>query len=63
MTTESSKPRFLGLPVRPAMCWASDDDLKNMKNINTNSYVWGEGFQVDASQDFSNFTPKKIRSF
>jgi hypothetical protein len=49
MTTEQSKPRFLGLPIRPAMCWASDDDLKNMKNINTNSYVWGEGFQVDAS--------------
>ena len=26
-------------------------------------YVWGEGYQVDASQDYSNFTPKKIREF
>lgn len=34
-----------------------------MKNINTNCYVWGEGYQVDASQEFSNFTPKKIRPF
>ena len=34
-----------------------------MKNINTNCYVWGEGYQVDASQEFSNFTPKKIRHF
>jgi hypothetical protein len=34
-----------------------------MKNMSTNSYVWGEGYQVDASQEFSNFTPKKIRPF
>ena len=26
-------------------------------------YVWGEGYQVDASQDYSNFTPKKLREF
>lgn len=26
-------------------------------------YVWGEGYQVDASQDYSNFTPKKIKEF
>eukprot|EP00352_Strombidinopsis_acuminata_P009338 CAMPEP_0176377466 /NCGR_PEP_ID=MMETSP0126-20121128/28908_1 /TAXON_ID=141414 ORGANISM="Strombidinopsis acuminatum, Strain SPMC142" /NCGR_SAMPLE_ID=MMETSP0126 /ASSEMBLY_ACC=CAM_ASM_000229 /LENGTH=96 /DNA_ID=CAMNT_0017739315 /DNA_START=19 /DNA_END=309 /DNA_ORIENTATION=+ len=34
-----------------------------MKDINTNVYVWGEGFQVDSTQDFSNFTPKKILAF
>lgn len=34
-----------------------------MKPLNTNCYVWGDGYQVDASQDFSNFTPKKIRPF
>lgn len=37
-----------------------DDDVKRLKSINTNVYVWGEGFQVDPSQDYSNFTPKKI---
>ena len=30
---------------------------------NTNIYVWGEGYQVDASQEFSNFSPKKIKQF
>jgi hypothetical protein len=30
---------------------------------NTNVYVWGEGYQVDASMEFTNFTPKKIRPF
>jgi len=34
-----------------------------MKNIHSNSYVWGEGYQVDASQEFSNFRPKKIKNF
>lgn len=47
----------------PANCWASDEELKNMKSIPTNCYTWGEGYQVDASQEFSNFTPKKIRAF
>ena len=37
-----------------------DDDLDRLKSINTNVYVWGEGFQVDPTQDYSNFTPKKI---
>jgi len=38
--------------------------MKNrLKNINTNVYVWGEGFQVDPTQDYSNFTPKKIQQF
>lgn len=26
-------------------------------------YVWGEGYQVDSSQDYSNFTPKKLKDF
>ena len=26
-------------------------------------YVWGEGYQVDSSQDYSNFTPKKLKAF
>ena len=25
--------------------------------------MWGEGFQVDSSQEYSNFTPKKIKPF
>lgn len=25
--------------------------------------MWGEGFQVDSSQEYSNFTPKKIKAF
>jgi len=25
--------------------------------------VWGEGYQVDSSQEFSNFTPKNIKNF
>ena len=31
--------------------------------MHTNTYVWGEGFQVDSSQEYSNFTPKKIKHF
>lgn len=34
-----------------------------MKKLHTNAYVWGEGYQVDATQEFSNFSPKKIRHF
>ena len=34
-----------------------------MGKINTNAYVWGEGFQVDPTQDYSNFTPKKVKQF
>lgn len=25
-------------------CLATDQDYKNMKNINTNAYVWGDGY-------------------
>lgn len=46
-----------------AYALATDEDRKNMQKIHTNTYVWGEGYQVDASQEFSNFTPKKIRNF
>ena len=34
-----------------------------MKKLTTNVYVYGEGFQVDPTQDYSNFTPKKIQQF
>ena len=51
------------LRSRTASCWVSDDELKNVKKMHTNVYVWGEGYQVDSSQEFSNFTPKKIRAF
>ena len=45
------------------MALATDQDRKRLKNTNTNVYVWGEGFQVDSTQDFSNYTPKKIKAF
>ena len=38
-----------------------DDDRAYLSKIRTNAYVWGEGFQVDPTQDYSNFTPKKIQ--
>jgi hypothetical protein len=25
-------------------CWVSDEHRKNMKDIHTNTYVWGEGY-------------------
>ena len=31
--------------------------------MHTNTYVWGEGYQVDSSQEFSNFTPKNVKPF
>lgn len=37
-----------------------DEDRTRFNKINTNVYVYGEGFQVDPTQDYSNFTPKKI---
>ena len=40
-----------------------EEDLSRMKKLKTNVYVWGEGFQVDPTQDYSNFTPKKIQQF
>lgn len=39
----------------------SEEDSKRLHSINTNCYVWGEGVQVDPTQDYSNFTPKKIQ--
>ena len=46
-------------------CYISDEGWKEINDdkIPTNTYVWGEGFQVDSSQEFSNFTPKKIQAF
>lgn len=34
-----------------------------MQKIRTNVFVWGEGQQVDSKQDYSNFTPKKLKPF
>ena len=34
-----------------------------MNKQHTMVYVWGEGYQVDSSQDYSNFTPKKLKAF
>ena len=49
---------------RPAaQCWITDQEHKFMKSVKTNTYVWGEGYQVDATMEFSNYTPKKIRQF
>ena len=48
---------------RLSECYASEEAWKSAKNIHTNTYVWGEGYQVDASQEFSNFTPKNIKPF
>ena len=42
---------------------ATEQDWKNIKNTHSTTYVWGEGYQVDSSQEFSNFTPKKIKLF
>ena len=39
------------------------EDYKRLHSMNTNAYVWGEGYQVDPTQDYSNFTPKKIQHF
>jgi len=44
-------------------CYATEDDWSRVKKTHTNTYVWGEGYQVDSSQEFTNFTPKKIRIF
>jgi alpha-tubulin suppressor-like RCC1 family protein len=55
--------RTLFAPRLPAQALANDDDRQRMKKMNTDVYVWGEGYQVDASQEYSNFTPKKIRNF
>jgi alpha-tubulin suppressor-like RCC1 family protein len=35
--------------------------LKKMKG--TEVYMWGNGYQVDSSQDYSNFSPKRLKSF
>ena len=57
-----SAPAFLS-PMRMAEALVREEDTKHLREINTNAYVWGEGFQVDPTQDYSNFTPKKIQAF
>lgn len=48
---------------RQPLCEAlvQPEDRKRLYSIKTNTYVWGEGYQVDPTQDYSNFTPKKIQ--
>lgn len=48
---------------KPAYALATDEARARMRKMNTTVYVWGEGYQVDSTQDYSNFTPKKIRAF
>lgn len=52
---------FLNSPRCEALL--REEDKAYMSKINTNVYVWGEGFQVDPTQEYSNFTPKKIQQF
>jgi len=47
----------------PAECYATDERRKRLSQMQTNVYVWGEGQQVDILQDYSNYSPKNIRSF
>ena len=51
------------LYTNPAEALARQEDLPRLKKTQTNVYVYGEGFQVDPTQDYSNFTPKKIQQF
>ena len=44
-------------------CYATDEEWARASSTHTNTYVWGEGYQVDSSQEFSNYSPKKIRLF
>lgn len=46
-----------------AECYVDPQTWQKMKKMHSNTYVWGEGFQVDSSQEFSNFTPKNIKNF
>lgn len=62
MQTVKQRTSLLARPV--AQCWINDEELKFLRGgVKTNTYVWGEGYQVDATQEFSNYTPKKIRPF
>jgi len=52
-------------PSVPSECFADQKtwEQARKKGYHTNTYVWGEGYQVDSSQEFSNFTPKNIKNF
>ena len=54
---------LFGTSPKMSECFASQKTWDQAKKIHTNTYVWGEGYQVDASQEFSNFTPKNIKNF
>ena len=50
-------------PAPMTEAYASEQTWNKIKKMHTNTYVWGEGFQVDSSQEYSNFSPKKIKPF
>jgi len=41
----------------------TERERKDLGKRVTNTYVWGEGQQVDATLDFSNWTPKNLKNF
>lgn len=48
---------------RLSQCYAGEKTWQQAKKSHTNTYIWGNGFQVDSSQEFSNFSPKNIKNF
>ena len=51
------------LCAQPAQALLRDEDKASLGKMKTNVYVWGEGFQSDLKQEYTNFTPKKIKQF
>ena len=54
---------YLFKPSPLGEAYASQETWDKVKKMHTTTYVWGEGFQVDSSQEYSNYTPKKIKHF
>ena len=44
-------------------CWLNQDEWKRFQQINTNVFYFGNGYQVDTTQEYSNFKPKQIKNF
>ena len=71
LAIQEQQKRFTGLmrlmnvfqPLPLSECYAPERVWEQTKKLHTNVYVWGEGYQVDSSQEFSNFTPKNIKNF
>mmetsp|Transcript_39667 Transcript_39667/g.51982 ORF Transcript_39667/g.51982 Transcript_39667/m.51982 type:complete len:134 (-) Transcript_39667:49-450(-) len=51
------------LSRRLSECYANETVWERAKKTHTNTYVWGNGQQVDSSQEYSNFTPKNMKPF